>query len=586
MWLSQWRGQLLAIGLFVICYGTATPSNAEIRTEFLMDFEPKLNIPDPVKHFSPALKSLWLEALERPDADMQRLAAETVARGHQYGVPDLMDAVPRLETILQADKSHTATRFAAARALIVLESRDSSDELFQASQKYEADLRQLIEPALAKWSSAKAITLWKARLENPETRSRDLILALRGLAQVRDSTATPLLLSIIHDESRSADIRLEAAAAAGQCAASGLEPDAARLAHRKSRKQSVHSICACRLLARHTSEEARTLLIELTGHPQSSVAACAFNQLLEIDSSLVLPLVETALNHTDPTVRRAGASACLAHPTPERIASVARLLADPHPSVRREVCEKTFRLSDQSLLIESIRASAVTLLSQEAWQGQEQAALLVGMLEHQPASNRLIELLESPRAEVGISSAWALRKIAVPETIPGIIDKVQRQTERRRHVNDPLLDEQVAHLCEALGVLKADNAIPLLERYIPKDPYMGDHSRCAAIWAIGFIREAKRDAELEDKLRARIRDFSDVDPEVDSVKEKCAVTLARMKAVDLAPEMRGIAESDAIGTRLGVALRWAVKEMTGDDLPPVKPPRLPSGNWFLEPYNR
>ena len=586
MWLSQWTQQLFAIGLFAICCGFATPSNAEIRPDFLMDSDPKLNIPDPVMHFSPELKSLWLAALERPDADMQRLAAETIARGHQYGVPGLMEAVPRLESLLQADKSQPATRFAAARALIVLESRDSSDELFQASQKYEADLRQLIEPALSKWDFALAIALWKERLANSETRTRDLILALRGLAQVRESSATSLLLAIVHDESRSADIRLEAAGAAGQCAASGLEPDAARLAHRKSRKQSVYSICACRLLARHDSEEATTLLKELTDHPQSLVAACALNRLLEIDSSVVLPLAETAMNHTDPTVRRAGASAYLRHPTPERIASVARLLADPHPSVRREVCEKTFRLSDQSLLIESIRASAVTLLSQEAWQGQEQAALLVGMLEHQPASNRLIELLESPRAEVGISSAWALRKIAVPETIPGIIDKVQRQTERRRHVNDPLLDEQVAHLCEALGVLKADNAIPLLERYIPKDPYMGDHSRCAAIWAIGFIREAKRDAELEDKLRARIRDFSDVDPEVDSVKEKCAVTLARMKAVDLAPEMRGIAESDAIGTRLGVALRWAVKEMTGDDLPPVKPPRLPSGNWFLEPYNR
>ena len=374
MWLSQWTRQLLAIGMFSICCGITTPSDAEIRPDFLMDSNPKLNVPDPVKYFSPELKSLWLAALERPETDMQRLAAETIARGHQYGVPDLEEAVSRLEAVLQADKSQPATRFAATRALIVLESRNSSEALFRFSQKYEADLRQLIEPALANWNFAPAISMWKERLGKSETRSRDLILALRGLAQVRERSSTSEILAIVHDESRSADVRLEAAAAAGQCSDSGLEPDAGRLAHGKQKLQSIHSICACRLLARHDSEAARTLLIELSSHQSSTVAASALNRLLEIDSTLVLPLAETAMNHADPYVRRAGASAYLQHPTPERIASLSRLLADPHPGVRREICDNLFRLSDRTTLIEAIRASINDLLSQEAWQGQEQAA--------------------------------------------------------------------------------------------------------------------------------------------------------------------------------------------------------------------
>lgn len=190
------------------------------------------------------------------------------------------------------------------------------------------------------------------------------------------------------------------------------------------------------------------------------------------------------------------------------------------------------------MLIDAIRAGTVDVLSQESWQGQEQAALLAGMLELQSASSRLVELLESPRAEVGVASAWALRKVAVPETISAISDKVLRQTERRRQVNDPSLDTQVGHLCEALGVLKAGNAVPLLVRYIPKDPRMGERSRCAAIEALGRIKEGHRNADLEDAFRDRIKDFSDVDPELDLVKEKCAVALAHMKAVDLAPELR------------------------------------------------
>ena len=586
MWLSQWTRQLLVIGLFVTCSGFAIPVFGEIRTDFLMDSDPELNLPEPVNNFSPALKSLWFEALKRPEADMQRMAAETIARGHLYGVPDLKEAIPQLETLLLSDKSHPATRFAAARALIVLDSRDSSDKLLQASQKYEADLRQLIEPALAQWTFAPAVEMWKARLENSETRLRDLGLAVQGLGKVRDSSAAPKLMAIVKDETRGTDLRLKAAEAAGQCVESGLEADAARFAHSKPKPLSVNSICACHLLARHDSEEAKKLLSELATHPQPIVAAHAMNRLLELDSKLVLPLAESAMNHTDPRVRLAGATALLRNPTTERIVAVKPLLNDPHPSVRRSICDDLVQLSNQSVFVEPIHAAALDLLAQDEWQGQEQASLLAGMLEFQPASKRLVELLESPRAEVRIATAWALRKIADQETIPAIIDKINRETERRQKISDPIVDVQVAHLCEALGVLKANEGVPTLRQYIPKGFVTEDRSRCAAIWAIGLIKEGQRDSEVEASLYARVNDFSETDPELDSVKEKSGITLARMKAVDLASDIRDIALSDQVGSRLKLSLRWAVKELTGEDLPPVAPERRPSGSWFLEPINR
>lgn len=586
MCLSQWNRWIFAFAWGIVASAIVSPCAAEIRPDFLRDSNPELKVPEPVKQFSPALKSLWLAALDRPEGDMQRLAAETIARGHLYSVPGLTDAVPRLEALLIADGTHPATRFAAARALIVLESRDSSEKLFQSAQKHEADLRQLVEPALAKWKFAPAIAVWKERLNHPDVRSRDLVLALRGLAQVQDATVIPQLLTIVNDETRVADIRLEAATAAGQCAVSGLEQSASRLAHSKPRRQSVNSICACRILARHESAEARTLLTELTTHPEPLVAACALNRLLEIDSSLVLPLAEAAMKHADPQVRRAGAAAYLKHPTSQRVALAAQLMADPHPAVRREVCDSLFRISEQPETIEAIQTSVMELLTQDAWQGQEQAALLAGMLKYQPASGRLVELLESPRGEVGVASAWALRKVAVPATVPALVDKLHRQTDRRREVTDPFLDDQVAHLCEALGVLKADDATPLLVRYIPKNPLMGERSRCAAIWAVGLIKEQSHDVEIENALMDRVRDFSDVDPELDSIKEKSAISLGRMKAVDQATPLKQITQSFKLGARLGVAIRWALKELTGEELPPVEADKLPPGNWFLEPYTR
>ncbi|MEO2032203.1 MAG: hypothetical protein ABGZ35_08965, partial [Planctomycetaceae bacterium] len=155
------------------CVGWAAPVvSAGIEPDFLMDSDPELRIPQPVKDFNPELAVLWMKALERLEIDMQRMAAETIARAHEYGIPDLIKAVPRLEEILLAEASHPAARFAAARALIVLESHDSSDKLFEASQAYGADLRQLVEPALATWGNALAKTVWIERIGTAETRPR------------------------------------------------------------------------------------------------------------------------------------------------------------------------------------------------------------------------------------------------------------------------------------------------------------------------------------------------------------------------------------------------------------------------------
>src|SRR5690606_10853947 len=93
---------------------------------------------------------------------------------------------------------------------------------------------------------------------------------------------------------------------------------------------------------------------------------------------------------------------------------LSQLLADPHPEVRQFVCECLFEWCDISDpgMNEAIRDAAMNVLEGDRWQGQEQAALLLGALEHEPAADRLIELLESPREEVRVPAAWGLRKVA------------------------------------------------------------------------------------------------------------------------------------------------------------------------------
>ncbi len=477
--------------------------------------------------------------------------------------------------------------------MIVLESRGSGDKLFEASQSYGADLRQLVEPALAAWNNDSPKSVWVERLASAETRPRDLILAMRGLGAVREQSTLPGLLSIVGDPTRNAGIRLEAATAAGKIAETGLVPDAERLAGNAQAPHFVNQLCAVRLLARHSDEAASRLLADLARHDEPAVAAAALQRLNEIDSALVLPLAESTIQNSDPQVRRQGVSCLLRRPSAEHIGPLSQLLADPHPGLRRDVCEGLYHLSEQPGLSDTIRDAALAVLAGESWQGQEQASLLLGALEHRPAADRLVELLDSPRGEVRLSTAWALRKVAVPETVPALIDQAKRQEERRRVQGDrPDLDQQIAHLFEALGILHAKEAMPLLLEYVPKRH--GSHlSRGAAIWAIGRLNEGTRNSDLETALSERLRDFEPQPLETPLVKQMCAIALGRMQAVDEASMMRQFALSDesihygpfddVVLMRLQLSLAWAVKELTGEELPPPKPLTVGQVSWFLEP---
>ncbi len=558
---------------------------AGIDPDFLMDSEPELSVPAPVEDFNPAMASLWMEALKRPEADMQRMAAETIARAHQFGVPDLAAAVPRLEQVLLDDASHRVVRFAAARALIVLESRGSSDVLFEVSQAHGGELRQLIEPALAAWDNASARELWLKRLKEPGTRSRELILAVRGLGQVQESSALPDLVSIAADRRRSPVLRMEAALAAGRVTDSGLEEDGSLLARRSQSDFSIDQLCAVRLLVRHDSEAAQQLLIDLANDEESVVVAAALQRLSEIDISLLLPLVDSAVHSPDATVRRHGVTCMLQRPAARHVTVLSELLADPHPGLRSDVCEGLFELAQDPTLDAPIRDAGMQVLNSDSWEGQEQAALLLGSLGFAPAADRLVELLQSPRMEVTIAAGWALSRVAVAKTIPALIDHAKLQTERRWQKDEPPgLDEQVAHVFEAIGVLKAEPAMPLLLRYVPKQRTM-PLSRSAAVWAIGQLRDGTRDAEVEAALDGRINDFSPQPDEQQKVKEMAAVALGRMQAVEYAPMMRqlALAEDDDIELRLELALGWAVEKLTGEELPPPQPTTLGQGRWFLEP---
>jgi len=565
----------------------ASPARAEVRSSFLMDGDPEIHVPPTIRRISPTLKSLWFEALARPEADMQRLAADAIMRGHAFDdKAGLEQAVPRLETVLTNTATHPSARLAAARALVELEAKASAASMAASAEQFGADLRQVIEPALAQWDYRPMRDVWRARLKEPQTHHRELLLAVRCLAAAGDDSAARDLLSIVHNAERSVDLRIEAARSAGILVDKGLETEARAVMANAGRASIANRLCGVQMIARHAGDDAVSLLKEFAVDTEPAIAAIALARLVEIDPHLVLPLSPTAIHNTDVKVRRLAAQAYVQVPDASRVTALARLLNDPHPGVRHQVCEWLHELSRIPELDEPIRRCATEILDGDDWRGLEQASLLLAALDHKAAAQRLVELADSGRGEVRIAAAWGSKMLAVPETLPALLTVALRRTETRMgNVPAPSdLDVQTAHLLELFGKTKYREAEPLLKRYIPRELVkMGVFSRPAAIWSLGHLHAGIPDEDLAKQLAARIADVNSSPSEVAPVRAMSAVSIGRMKAVSQTTLVRQFMGDPIVADELPLRFRWAVMELTGEFIPEPTSPIVGKGGWFLEP---
>lgn len=549
-----------------------------IQIDFLLNREPEVS-PQPIKWvLHPELLSLWRQALARPESELKRQAAEAIVTAHRLGHDEMLTTVPELLKVLSDEMVHPAARYAAAHALIVLDNRESAAKLLEASQSGGKDLRLLIEPALAHWSYDPILPVWRQRLASPKGPRRELALAIEGLGIRRDAESLEPLLALALAKGNSGDIRLAAARAAGHVADHGLEKQAEQLAG----QSILDRLCAAALIARHRSEQAIKLDQSLGADVEPTVAGAALRSLYAIDPNLVVPLLNSTLQNADANIRRIGIETGLTLPTVERVQLLSALLNDPHPGLRSQVRDGFFALSKTQELEGVIRQSTVAVLGGDDWRGQEQGAMLLGALDEERAAPRLLELLDAPRAEVAIASAWALKSLSVPATAAPVRDFVQRQTASEELVT-PRRDHQVAHLMELLGTLKDAAAIPVLEIYIPKTDRYGVNSRACAIWALGVIQEGQPNERLAKKLMERYVDTNSLPPEVFEVRRAAVLTLGRLRAKSQLASLKQFLGEAVDQELMELSIRWALQQNSDDSLPVVGPVQLERRGWFLEP---
>src|SRR5262249_13908871 len=155
--------------------------------------KPDLPAPRVITVFPEEAIGLWLKALERPDADTRCKAADAIALARRRGVKGLEKTVAPLLAALDRPDQHSTVRLPVAQALIALEAKDAAPSLFRQAQAGGSDLRELVEPALARWDYQPARAVCRARLSDPAATQRSVALAIQALEIVRDLPAADRL---------------------------------------------------------------------------------------------------------------------------------------------------------------------------------------------------------------------------------------------------------------------------------------------------------------------------------------------------------------------------------------------------------
>ena len=564
-----------------------------------------------IEKLPPGLKELWVQAASQPETELQLKAAEAIARASGLEGADWQDTIPLLVNMLDGQDSDRVVRLAAARSLLILNARDATP-ILRKHAGAGMDFAQLIEPVLADWNDPAMQSIWLRRLESGDASPGLLILAIQAAATTDLKQATPFLRQRVFDQGTAPHLRIEAARAMGKLSDESVVPDAAQLVTGNGTDTILlKHLLAVHLLIRQSGIDAVRLLQQLAVDPEPAVASTAFRRLLEIGPALVMPAMNHAADSPDPGLRSLAAEALFLLQTPSDVTRLSGFLADPNLFVRSAARQWLIKADAVKELNSSVRGSVMDVLNSDSPRGIAQAAVIVGVIDHEPAADRLIALLNHEAGDVSIAAAWALRRLAVAATAEPILQHLRERTEKSLIEipidSSPDLDwiwdmyEQHKHLIEALGILNYRPADQLLRMHLAvqlgmplNHPFFWIHCtrrpelRARAVWALGQIHSEQFPEDLVASLRERLED----EEESPYVSAMAALALGKMKVQSIEPTLRNFyapdlryAESFARPAVLAQACRLALQSITGESLPPlpVDPFVINKTGWFLEP---
>ena len=591
---------LLLVGGVVLPANSLVSAADLVKFQTVMDADPEVVLTETESVFSDKLLPLWLQALQQPDSDFQRQAAETIARAHAKGMAGLAESSSVLITTLRAADAHPALQLACARALVALGIEEAAEPLFAVTKGGSLDMALLVEPALARWRFAPMREIWLKNIQDVNCPLQRLKLAAQGLGLSGDQEAAAALRERLVDAGQqygdTTSSRLALARALARLQTEGLEEDARRLAEQEGPAHLVDRLVAGQLLSRHTSQETSKLLAQLAVDPFPSVACVALQRLTEIDPDTAVEPGWVALDSPDAKLRKLGIQSIEQQADKSVVDRLAEMMNDKHTEVRTQARMALLELAQADKALDPlVRAAAEAMLGTDFWRGQQQSILLLAALDHKRAAGRLVQLLDFPRPEAYVTAAWALRELRVATALPAMFRKADRAVRAGAtsgmEPGGPE-DMQCCYLLEAFGLMGYQEAEDLLWRCVPKNYDLGPETRAAGIWSLGKLATGKRDDKLATAMVERLTDVEELFVEIDRVRFMAAITLGRLQYAE-ASDATGIKAQAVealkkyfnrnVVTPLDFGCGWAIGQIEGEPIDRLAPRKVFQMGWFLEP---
>lgn len=587
-----------SLSLLVLTLFTIGVARCDDVIDSPMYRDPVLPESKSVKVFDPKLIDSWILALGRPEQEMKTSAATAIATAHLAGMKGLSATIEPLRKVLDQPDQHPSVQWAVSKALVALDAKSTADSLLKVADN-SANLRDVIFPSLAKWNYAPAHTLWLNQIAKPAPYLRNHVLATQALAAVKEEKAIPRLRELLFAFDTSPAYRLELSRALSMIRTAGGEADARQL--------SADPLAGVTLLRHHSGDETVKLLKEFAVKSETSVAARAVERLLELDPKLVLPVLNEVLKNGDSEARKLGVEAMLRVPNADHLPKLGTLLSDSHPDVRRHAQHTLVKYAEQPALRKGVEEQCTKAINGNDWQGQEQAALLAGQLKFKPVAKRLVELLAVKQPDTFIAAAWALRVVAVPDTLPAVNEFLKLRHKQllsygkkagMDNVTPEQIDDQMTQLVQFIGLAEYEpgNVVlrAMVPRFIargapPKFTPVGPETRAACIWSLGKIYAGLPDPKLVDLILERMTGDSPQGVDDHRVRRMVPIAMARMKAEMTLPVLKQFSVRQVsewgfpVFDDMVYGCRWAVSQFDGKPFQEFEVTKVPQVGWFLVP---
>ena len=578
------------------CAQSVDIENKIVEPQLLALRDPELLMPFPTRELPESFLALWIEALAGPEYELKRDVAMSITRAHREGYRDCSAAADALLDILNDEATPRSVLVEVARALSTIEAKKSSAGLKELLKKGRGTHFELVaEPALARWGDADMPAIWQDRLTEDDAPRHRRLLALQAITMLPESmTSDTKLHSILESlvaNSHDQTLLLEAARTLGNVKREGLEPLAEQLVEFSPNEASnPGTLASVYLLLSHTSASSQELLLRIITNSlpnprQAAMVRTAWVRLLQRNVSALAALAPQAIQHSDAEVRRSAIETLTEFPTDAGVTLLEIALDDRHPDIRRTARQALLILSRNKSLISSVRQAGLAAIARSSWREQEQAVVLLAILDHSAAADRMLQLISSPRAEVAVAAAWGLRKLNVQGKMApllAIAERMDKQIENGMTLQ-PHKPVILAHIFETIGQARYEPSSSLFKRWIPKsEPRLNfEEARTSAYWATGWIFEGSKDVALAQQLKARFTDVNPVMPESQMVRYAAGIALGRIGATEVAPDLRLFALTKAGEPELAAA--WSLERLTGEVVSPPAPAAVSGVHWNLLP---